>query len=344
MKVSNSNKSLIPSNNEIINKKLKDENKNLKIKNEELSNKLSLLKSNIKELKVQLDNTIYAQLDSKQKKVEDLSMQLGINKSKINSLNKALKFYEDNYMKQKTLRNKYFSILTDKLKNENFYLTQENIIKELKEKNKKLRNELSDINSKLSTEEGKYLNIYNNFEEKKRNFENLQKNLNNIKKESEKSSEILNQKIQELYEIKSNVNKMKSETEDRKKIEKGLKRKLEKVNESNKYMSSFIQENSIQDTSTSFIIKQHQLNTKKLMEEINGVDQINNESAISNLNKQAQNDVTGVAVTGTINTMYVNNKENSIGTNGNEQSKLNEAAEDDNMKEISGIMKSILED
>ena len=97
--------------NEIINKKLKDENKNLKIKNEELSNKLSLLKSNIKELKVQLDNTIYAQLDSKQKKVEDLSMQLGINKSKINSLNKALKFYEDNYMKQKTLRNKYFSIL-----------------------------------------------------------------------------------------------------------------------------------------------------------------------------------------------------------------------------------------
>ena len=130
------------SNNEILNLKLKDENKNLKMKNEELTKKLSNLKSNIKDLKVQLDNTIYAQLENKQKKIEDLNLQLGINKSKINSLNKALEFYEDNYEKQKSLRNKYFSILNEKLKNENFYLTQEDIIKELKEKNNKLRTEI----------------------------------------------------------------------------------------------------------------------------------------------------------------------------------------------------------
>ena len=144
------------SNNEIINLKLKDENKLLKLKNAELSTKLNNLKANIKDLKIQLDSTIYAQLDNKQKKIEDLNLQLGINKSKINSLNKALEFYEENYDKQKSLRNKYFSILTEKLKNENFYLTQEDIIKDLKDKNNRLREKLNVLSNQLSNEEDNY--------------------------------------------------------------------------------------------------------------------------------------------------------------------------------------------
>ena len=93
------------SNNEILNMKLKEENKNLKSKNEELTTKLNNLKVNIKELKIQLDKTIYTQLENKQKKIEDLNLQYGVNKSKINSLNKALEVYEENYEKQKVLRN-----------------------------------------------------------------------------------------------------------------------------------------------------------------------------------------------------------------------------------------------
>ena len=125
------------SNNEILNLKLKEENNTLKSKNEELTNKLNNLKINIKELKIQLDKTIYTQLENKQKKIEDLNLQYGINKSKINSLNKALEVYEENYEKQKQLRNNYYNILNEKLKNENFYLAQEDIIKKLKNKNKK---------------------------------------------------------------------------------------------------------------------------------------------------------------------------------------------------------------
>ena len=350
------------SNNEILNLKLKDENKNLKLKNEELTKKLSNLKTNIKDLKVQLDNTIYAQLDNKQKKIEDLNLQLGINKSKINSLNKALEFYEDNYEKQKALRQKYFSILNEKLKNENFYLTQEDIIKELKEKNNKLRIDLNNISNQLTKEEENYTTKLNDLEDKRRKYADLQKSMNSLIKDGEKASDLLNNKIQQLSEIKLNIQKIKAENEKKKRIEKNLKLKIDKVKESNKYMSGFIQENSVQDTSTSFINKQNKLNQKKVLEEINtdnsninininGINTennnkrelINNESVISNVIKQTQNEINVTGPVTSNNSILLNNKENSLGINGSEQSKLNEG-EDYNMKEISGIMKSILED
>ena len=332
------------SNNEILNMKLKEENKNLKSKNEELSNKLNNLKVNIKELKVQLDKTIYTQLENKQKKIEDLNLQYGINKSKINSLNKALEVYEENYEKQKAMRNNYYSILNDKLKNENFYLAQEDIIKELKLKNNKLRIELNNINTELIKEEESYTNKVNNLEEKQKKYADLQKQLNNLIKEGEKTSQLLNSKTEELSEIKYNVRKMKSENEKRKKTEKNYKLKINKVKETNKYISSFIQENSVQETNHSILNTQNKKNKNLIIDELNNdfnnnkKELIKNESALSNVIKQTQNEIN---VTGPItsnNSVLLNNKENN-----NEQSKLNEQ-EDYNMKEISGIMKSILDD
>jgi len=349
------------SNNEIINLKLKDENKNLKLKNEELSKKLSNLKANIKDLKVQLDNTIYAQLDNKQKKIEDLNLQLGINKSKINSLNKALEFYEDNYEKQKSLRKKYFSILNEKLKNENFYLTQEDIIKELKEKNNKYRIDLNNISNQLTKEEENYTVNLNDLEDKRRKYAELQKNMNSLIKEGEKSSELLRSKTQQLSEIKYNIQKIKAESEKKKIIEKNLKLTIDKVKENNKYMSGFIQESSIQDANASYMNKQNKLKEKKILDEINNDNSkvndnginleinnkreliTNNESVISNVIKQTQNEINVTGPVTSNNSILLNNKENSLGINGSDQSKLNEA-EDYNMKEISGIMKSILED
>ena len=179
------------SNNEILNMKLKEENKNLKTKNEELTNKLNNLKVNIKELKIQLDKTIYTQLENKQKKIEDLNLQYGINKSKINSLNKALEVYEENYEKQKALRNNFYNILNEKLKNENFYLAQEDIIKELKNKNNKLRIESNNTNVELIKQEEAYTNKLNNLEEKQKKYAELQKQMNNLIKEGEKTSQLL---------------------------------------------------------------------------------------------------------------------------------------------------------
>ena len=343
------------SNNEIINLKLKDENKLLKLKNAELSTKLNNLKANIKDLKIQLDSTIYAQLDNKQKKIEDLNLQLGINKSKINSLNKALEFYEENYDKQKSLRNKYFSILTEKLKNENFYLTQEDIIKDLKDKNNRLREKLNVLSNQLSNEEDNYTKKLSILEQKRREFSNLQKELNTLIKEGEKSNESLNKKVKELSELKISIRRFKDQNENKKQIEKNLKVKIDKVKESNKYITGIIHESSLNDISASFINKKGLINkNKKILEEmnndiitdnnnINKKEMLNSESAISNVIKHTQNEINLTGPITSNNSILINNKENTLGVNGNDQSKLNEQ-EDYNMKEISGIMKSMLED
>ena len=334
------------SNNEILNLKLKEENNTLKSKNEELTNKLNNLKINIKELKIQLDKTIYTQLENKQKKIEDLNLQYGINKSKINSLNKALEVYEENYEKQKQLRNNYYNILNEKLKNENFYLAQEDIIKELKNKNNKLRAELNSINTDLIKQEETYTNKLDILEEKQKNYADLQKQLNNLIKAGEKTSQLLNNKTEELSEIKYKIQKIKSKNEKRKMEEKNYKLKINKVKDANKYMSSFIQENSVQETNNS-ILNTKQNRIKLTTEEINNdfnsnnnkKELIKNESALSNIIKQTQNEIVMTGQITSNNSMLLNNKE----INANEQSKLNEQ-EDYNMKEISGIMKSILED
>ena len=334
------------SNNEILNLKLKEENNTLKSKNEELTNKLNNLKINIKELKIQLDKTIYTQLENKQKKIEDLNLQYGINKSKINSLNKALEVYEENYEKQKQLRNNYYNILNEKLKNENFYLAQEDIIKELKNKNNKLRTELNSINTDLIKQEETYTNKLDILEEKQKNYADLQKQLNNLIKDGEKTSQLLNNKTEELSEIKYKIQKIKSKNEKRKMEEKNYKLKINKVKDANKYMSSFIQENSVQETNNSILnTKQNRikLTTEERNNDFNSNNNkkelIKNESALSNIIKQTQNEIVMTGQITSNNSMLLNNKE----MNANEQSKFNEQ-EDYNMKEISGIMKSILED
>ena len=264
------------SNNEILNLKLKEENKSLKSKNEELSTKLNNLKINIKELKIQLDKTIYTQLENKQKKIEDLNLQYGINKSKINSLNKALEVYEDNYEKQKQLRNNYYNILNEKLKNENFYLAQEDIIKELKNKNNKLRNELNNINAELIKHEETYTNKLDILEEKQKKYAELQKQLNNLIKDGEKTSQLLNNKTEELSEIKYRIQKIKSKNEKRKIEEKNYRLKINKVKDANKYMSSFIQENSVQETNNSILNAKQ--NKNRIIEELNNDLNSNNKN------------------------------------------------------------------
>ena len=224
-------------------------------------------------------------------------------------------------------------------------MAQEDIIKELKNKNNKLRAELNSINTDLIKQEETYTNKLDILEEKQKNYADLQKQLNNLIKDGEKTSQLLNNKTEELSEIKYKIQKIKSKNEKRKMEEKNYKLKINKVKDANKYMSSFIQENSVQETNNS-ILNTKQNRIKLTTEEINNdfnsnnkKELIKNESALSNIIKQTQNEIVMTGQITSNNSMLLNNKE----INANEQSKLNEQ-EDYNMKEISGIMKSILED
>ena len=132
-------------------KKSKLESRNLELKeeNKRLNIKLEELKKNALELKQHIDTVIYTQLDLKSKKITDLKLQIEVAKNKIYDLNKQLDNYDTIYNTQKTMRQKYFNLINDKLKNENFYLTQEDIIKELREKNKQLREKRIKINEEF---------------------------------------------------------------------------------------------------------------------------------------------------------------------------------------------------
>ena len=132
-------------------KKTQLEQRNLELKNEneKLNEKLENLKKNVLDLKEHVDKVIYNQLDLKTKNISDLKLQLEVSNNKIYSLNKQLDNFDSISETQKEIRQKYFSLINEKIKNENFYLTQEDIIKELREKNKNLKIRRDKINEEF---------------------------------------------------------------------------------------------------------------------------------------------------------------------------------------------------
>ena len=162
---------------EIANIKIK--NSELKHENESLTTKFNQLKSNVIELKKHLDTAVFTQIDAKQQKINDTKVQIADANNKISSMIKELEDHEQIQSKQKQMRQKYFSLLNDKMKNENFYLNQEDIIRDLQEKNMKLR-ERSQIetgrNNKITEE---YDKMYILYEEKKKSIQDLQNELTN---------------------------------------------------------------------------------------------------------------------------------------------------------------------
>ena len=206
------------------------------------------------------------------------------------------------------------------MKNENFYLNQEDIIRDLQEKNMKLR-ERSQIetgrNNKITEE---YDKMYILYEEKKKSIQDLQNELTNKINVNKNSVNELNEKNQEIQKLRNTLEMLKNENESQYQNIQKLKSKLKIANEKNKHIMSFIQENSsfnnvmnnvsttnnnsmLPNNSTSQIIKQHQMNQQRIADEMN-VSITNENKDISNLNENEEN----------------------------------------NMKEIAGLMKSILDE
>ena len=303
---------------EIANIKIK--NSELKHENESLTTKFNQLKSNVIELKKHLDTAVFTQIDAKQQKINDTKVQIADANNKISSMIKELEDYEQIQSKQKQMRQKYFSLLNDKMKNENFYLNQEDIIRDLQEKNMKLR-ERSQIetgrNNKITEE---YDKMYILYEEKKKSIQDLQNELTNKINVNKNSVNELNEKNQEIQKLRNTLEMLKNENESQYQNIQKLKSKLKIANEKNKHIMSFIQENSsfnnvmnnvsttnnnsmLPNNSTSQIIKQHQMNQQRIADEMN-VSITNENKDISNLNENEEN----------------------------------------NMKEIAGLMKSILDE
>ena len=243
---------------------LETRNIELKEENKKLNEKLEQLKKNIMDLKEQIDNIIYTQLDLKSKKIQDLKLQVEMSTNKTNELNKQLDNYDAIYDTQKEIRQKYFGLINEKIKNENFYLTQEEIIKELKEKNISLKRKRDKINEEFKKVDEEYSEVYNNVQIDKKIIINLQNDLARKIEKSKVSINILNEKSIEISNLRNKLNILKSENEQKLlNKQKGLK--LKNVNSTNKLNIS-------------------KVNNSKL----NNSNLINNESSASILAKQNQ--------------------------------------------------------
>ena len=243
---------------------LETRNKELKDENKRLNEKFEQLKKNVMDLKEQIDNIIYTQLDLQSKKIQDLKLQVEMSRNKTNELNKQLDNYDAIYDTQKEIRQKYYGLINEKIKNENFYLTQEEIIKELKEKNISLKRKRDKINEEFKKVDEEYSEVYNNVQIDKKIIINLQNDLARKIEKSKLSINILNEKSIEISNLRNKLNILKSENEQKLlNKQKGLK--LKNVNSTNKLNIS-------------------KVNNSKL----NNSNLINNESSASILAKQNQ--------------------------------------------------------
>lgn len=267
---------------------IKIKNSELIHRNKSLNTKFEQLKSNIIDLKSHLDNAVFNQLESKDQKITDIKSQINEANNKISSLSKECEDIETYQNAQRTIRGKYFSLLSAKVKNENFYLNQEEIISDLSSKSKALKMKLQ--NSKQESE--KKINEYNyyfgSFSEKKATIEKLQTELSNKIADNKNSINLLNEKNKEISELRNILESLKVENENQYQNIQRLKSQLTIAKEKNKHIKSFINENSSM-----------------------------------NIN---------------VNNTSVNNLES-----GKDVSRLNEN-EENNMKQIEGLMKSILEE
>ena len=286
-------------------KKSQLETRNLELKeeNKRLNSKLEDLKKNVLELKQHVDSVIYNQLELKSSKIKDLKLQIDISKNKIYELNKQLDNYDTIYNTQKTMRQKYFNLINDKLKNENFYLTQEDIIKELRDNNIKLKEKRIRINDEFTKADEEYTNLYNNVEINKKTILELQNDLQSKIDKNKESINILNEKTIEISQLRNTLNLLKAENEqsflNKQKSKSNLKKNDSNINiniTQNKKININTSFNNVNnnDISTSFMIKQHQLNQQKLYEGLNN-NSITNIIDQSNLNENEQNNINEVA-------------------------------------------------
>ena len=286
-------------------KKSQLETRNLELKedNKRLNSKLEDLKKNVLELKQHVDSVIYNQLELKSSKIKDLKLQIDISKNKIYELNKQLDNYDTIYNTQKTIRQKYFNLINDKLKNENFYLTQEDIIKELRDNNIKLKEKRIRINDEFTKADEEYTNLYNNVEINKKTILELQNDLQSKIDKNKESINTLNEKTIEISNLRNTLNLLKAENEQsflyKQKNKTNLKKNDSNINintTQNKILNINTSFNNVNnnDISTSFMIKQHQLNQQKLYEGLNN-NSITNIIDQSNLNENEQNNINEVA-------------------------------------------------
>ena len=195
---------------EMQNKILEEQNKKLNEENIQLTSKLKTLKESILKLKECLEKDIYQKLESKSKLLKEALEQKKLLEKKILSLNEEIKrqkLIEEDF---NIYREKFNSLMKEKSNVDNISVKQEEKLKTFEDQIDLLNKEVKIKDEKYKKLDEIYLGVIKVIEEHKKTIHNL-KNKIKIKEAEENNKKItIYQKEQEIALLRSFINSYKN--------------------------------------------------------------------------------------------------------------------------------------
>ena len=179
--------------------------------NAKLKEKLSNLKQSVIQIKERLDNDIYNKLELKTKLLKEtlqINEQLQKKIEALQAENEKSKATEDQL---KIYRDKYNSLVKDKVEMENFSAHQEQTIKNLESEISTLNEDNQDKDLKYKQLDKTYLSIIRVIEEHKKTIKLLQDKLNKKLNDEKAQKLVVYEKEQEIALLRNFITSLKNE-------------------------------------------------------------------------------------------------------------------------------------
>lgn len=195
---------------------LDDETRNPKIMilkedNLKLKEKLKTLKQSVIQLKERLDNDIYSKLEIKSKLLKETVQANDELKQKLDNLNQDLEKLKASEEQLKVYREKYNNLIKDKIESENFATNQEKTIQNLEKEIASLSEDIQNKDFKYKQLDKNYISIIKVIDEYKRANKNIQDKLNKKIMEEKTRNAQLVEKDNEIQLLRSFVQTLKNE-------------------------------------------------------------------------------------------------------------------------------------
>lgn len=284
--------------------------------NTKLKDKLSNLKQSVIQIKERLDNDIYNKLELKTKLLKEtlqINEQLQKKIEYLQSENEKSKATEDQL---KIYRDKFNALVKDKVEMENFASHQEQTIKNLENEISVLNEENQDKDIKYKQLDKTYLSIIRVIEEHKKTIKLLQDKLNKKVNEEKSIKLTVYEKEQEIALLRNFITSLKNENSLRNsQNESNIRYQIKKAKEN--YGVSSNSNNNKSNFNTNNIVTNNQVGQ--------GLPIINSNTNATNIMKKEES----------FRIENSNSNKNFITVND---------PEEENLKEITNLMKKILDE
>ena len=190
---------------------MEEKNTKLNEENIKLSSKLKSLKESIIKLKECLEKDIYAKLDSKTKMLKEALIEKDSLAKQNQLLNDEIKQYKLNEEEFQKYRDKFDSLMREKTAKDNLSLKQTEKLKLFQEEIEMLNKQSSEKDEKYKKLDEIYLGVIKVIEEHKKTIQNLKNRIKAKEVEDNNKKIIIYQKEQEITLLRSFINSYKGD-------------------------------------------------------------------------------------------------------------------------------------